>query len=113
MSIPLLAQAVMAMGLSRPDNSRARPSSLLKRDDDYQKIFSANLPLEVFLWLAQSQKAVDAFLLSEGAGGDCPGAYKPALSPRHGRGSSTHGQQGTEPLIAARHRTGQPGHHRR
>jgi len=67
-SIPLLAQAVMAMGLSRPDNSRARPSSLLKRDDDYQKIFSANLPLEVFLWLAQSQKAVDAFLLSEGAG---------------------------------------------
>lgn len=67
-SIPLLAQAVMAMGLSRPDNSRARPSSLLKRDEDYRKIFSSNIPLEVYLWLAQSQKAVDAFLLSETAG---------------------------------------------
>jgi hypothetical protein len=67
-SIPLLAQAVMAMGLSRPADSRARPSSLLKRDDDYTKIFSAAVPLEVYLWLARSQKAVDAFLLSEAAG---------------------------------------------
>jgi len=66
-SIPLLAQAVMAMGLSRPDNSRARPSSLLKRDDDYKKIFSTTIPLEIYLWLAKSQKAVDAFLLSEAA----------------------------------------------
>jgi hypothetical protein len=67
-SIPLLAQAVMAMGLCRPDNSRARPSSLLKRDEDYEKIFSASVPLPVYLWLAKSQKAVDAFLLSEDAG---------------------------------------------
>jgi hypothetical protein len=66
-SIPLLAQAVMAMGLSRPDNSRARPSSLLKRDDDYKKIFSSSIPLGIYLWLAESQKAVDAFLLSETA----------------------------------------------
>jgi hypothetical protein len=67
-SILLLAQAVMAMGLSRPDNSRARPSSLLKRDDDYRKIFSRDIPLDVYLWMAQSQKAVDSFLLSEAAG---------------------------------------------
>jgi AIPR protein len=67
-SIPLLAQAVMAMGLSRPDNSRARPSSLLKRDEDYDKIFSDSVPLPIYLWLAKSQKAVDAFLLSEDAG---------------------------------------------
>ena len=66
--IPLLAQAVMAMGLSRPDNSRARPSSLLKRDDDYKKIFSSSVPLPVYLWLAKSQKAIDAFLASEPAG---------------------------------------------
>lgn len=67
-SIPLLAQAAMAMGLGRPDNSRARPSSLLKRDDEYETIFSNSIPLEVYLWLAKSQKAVDAFLASEGAG---------------------------------------------
>jgi len=65
--IPLLAQAVMAMGLSRPDNSRARPSSLLKRDEDYKKIFSSSVPLPVYLWLAKSQKVVDAFLASEAA----------------------------------------------
>jgi hypothetical protein len=67
-SIPLLAQAVMAMGLSRPDDSRARPSSLLKRDEDYRKIFTRDIPLNVYLWMAQSQKAVDSFLLSEAAG---------------------------------------------
>lgn len=67
-SIPLLAQAVMAMGLSRPDNSRARPSTLLKRDEDYDKIFSASVALPIYLWLAMSQKGVDAFLLSEDAG---------------------------------------------
>ncbi|GAA4417056.1 AIPR family protein [Actinokineospora soli] len=63
-SIPLLAQAVMAMGLSRPDNSRARPSSLLKRDEDYKKIFSKDVPVEVYFWLAQAQRAVDVFLSS-------------------------------------------------
>lgn len=54
--IPLLAQAVMAMGLSEPDNSRARPSSLLKRDADYKRIFNENVPLAVYLWLAQTQR---------------------------------------------------------
>ncbi|MDR7384187.1 AIPR family protein [Promicromonospora iranensis] len=63
--IPLLAQAVMAMGLSRPDDSRARPSSLLKRDSVYGTVFSESLPLPVYLWLAKTQKSVDAFLLTD------------------------------------------------
>ncbi|WP_344171865.1 AIPR family protein [Pilimelia columellifera] len=66
-SIPLLAQAVMAMGLSRPDNSRARPSSLLKRDEEYGRIFSKEIPVEIYLWLARAQKEVDSFLASESA----------------------------------------------
>jgi hypothetical protein len=66
-SIPLLAQAVMAMGLSQPNNSRARPSSLLKRDDDYSKIFSHDVPLPVYLWLAKAQKQADTFLSGEQA----------------------------------------------
>ncbi len=64
-SIPLLAQAVMAMGLSRPDDSRARPSSLLKKDADYATIFSEKVPLSVYLWLATAQKAVDAALQAD------------------------------------------------
>ena len=66
--IPLLAQSVMAMGLCRPDNSRARPSSLLKRDDDYFMIFSSTFPLSVYLWVAKAQKEIDSFLSTEEAG---------------------------------------------
>ncbi|MFZ2238042.1 MAG: AIPR family protein [Gordonia amarae] len=63
-SIPLLAQVVMATGLSRPDDARARPSSLLKRDEEYGKIFSERTPIEVYLWVARVQKYVDEFLAS-------------------------------------------------
>jgi len=70
--IPLLAQSIMAMGLSSPDNSRARPSSLLKRDEDYAKIFSPGIPLQVYLWVAEAQRAVDDFLLSAEAGTTAP-----------------------------------------
>lgn len=66
-SIPMLAQAVMAIGMGRPDDSRARPSSLLKRDADYKKIFSDRLDLNVYLWLAKAQRDVDDFLLTEDA----------------------------------------------
>ena len=66
--IPLLAQAIMAMGLGRPDTSRARPSSLLKDDSDYAKLFSTGIDLAVYLWLAKSQKSVDAFLATPDAG---------------------------------------------
>ena len=62
--IPFLAQAVMAVGLSRPNDSRARPTSLLKTDTNYETIFSSAVPLGVYLWAAKAQKEVDAFLLS-------------------------------------------------
>jgi len=65
--IPLLAQAIMAIGLSEPDSARARPSSLLKRDEDYMRVFSAKLPLSIYLWAAKTQKQVDAYLGSEEA----------------------------------------------
>ena len=60
--IPFLAQAIMAVGLSRPDDARARPSSLLKTDDNYRTIFSDQVPLVVYLWAVKIQKEVDAFL---------------------------------------------------
>jgi hypothetical protein len=65
--ISLLAQSVMAMGLCRPDNSRARPSSLLKRDEDYSTIFSSTIPLWVYFWIAKAQRETDSFLASEEA----------------------------------------------
>lgn len=62
--IPYLAQAILAMGFSEPSNSRARPSSLLKRDADYSRIFDPTLDYAIFLWLAIAQKMVDATLRS-------------------------------------------------
>jgi hypothetical protein len=66
-TIPYLAQAIMAIGLSEPSNSRARPSSLLKRDTDYDRVFDARIDFATFLWAAQVQKSVDDFLRSEAA----------------------------------------------
>jgi hypothetical protein len=63
-SIPLLAQSVMAMALGQPDYARARPSSLLKSDADYRRVFSAKTELPVYLWLAKTQRQVDEFLQS-------------------------------------------------
>lgn len=63
-TISYLAQAVLANGFSDPSNSRARPSSLLKNNDDYTRIFDEGTPYPVFLWLAEVQKAVDGFLRS-------------------------------------------------
>jgi hypothetical protein len=66
-SIPFLAQAMIALGFSEPDNSRARPSSLLKQDSDYSRIFSTGIRLEVYLWVAMTQRAVDLFLKGDTA----------------------------------------------
>jgi hypothetical protein len=38
--IPSLAQSVAAVVLQRPSDARARPSSLINKDPDYQRIFN-------------------------------------------------------------------------
>lgn len=63
-SIPLMAQSIMAVCMQRPDDARARPSSLLKKDDDYAKIFNATYPIEVYLVAAKLIKAVQSTLRS-------------------------------------------------
>lgn len=63
-SISGLGQSVMALGLSRPDDARARPSSLLSNPADYKSIFSSKVPLATYLWIAQFQRRVDDLLLS-------------------------------------------------
>ena len=62
-SISNLGQAIMAIGLGRPHDARARPSSLLNNEGDYAILFNPNLPLETYLWLAQVQRQVDTLLL--------------------------------------------------
>ncbi|MDQ3009241.1 MAG: AIPR family protein [Acidobacteriota bacterium] len=68
--IPQLAQSVMAIVLQRPDDARARPSSLLKKDDDYEKVFSTEYPIEVYYFCANLMKKAEIFVRSDVAGLD-------------------------------------------
>lgn len=61
-SIPYLAQAIMAIGLSQPDDARARPSTLIKRESEYKRVFNPKLDLEIYHWIAVTQRAVDQYL---------------------------------------------------
>ncbi|MDE0709890.1 MAG: AIPR family protein, partial [bacterium] len=60
--IPFLAQTIMAIGLSRPNDARARPTSLLKSDADYTTVFAEQTPLPVHLWALKVQRIVNNFL---------------------------------------------------
>lgn len=59
-SIPYLAQSVMAIALQRPDTARARPSSLLKKDDEYKKVFSEKYPIELYEKTVATMRGVDS-----------------------------------------------------
>jgi hypothetical protein len=61
-SIPFMAQAVMSVLLQRPDDARARPSSLLKKDEDYRAIFSNEFPLATYRVCAAAAKRTDDYL---------------------------------------------------
>jgi len=48
-SITYLAQSVIAILLKRPNDARARPSSLLKEDANYNSIFDVTHPMPIYL----------------------------------------------------------------
>lgn len=60
--IPHLAQAVMSILLQRPDTARARPSSLLKKDEDYSKIYSDLHPIQMYYVCAETMRRVEEYL---------------------------------------------------
>ena len=55
----------MSIALRRPDNARARPSSLLKSDEQYTKVFNPNFDLQLFLNAANIMRRVDEFLVKQ------------------------------------------------
>jgi hypothetical protein len=61
-SIPAMAQALMAVVLQKPGTARARPSSLLKKDEDYERVFSGDFPIEVFRAAIELSRLADAHL---------------------------------------------------
>ena len=62
--ISKLAQAVMAIYLRKPNVARARPSSLLKKDEDYIKVFNLDYPINIYYVCAQGMQKVECCLKS-------------------------------------------------
>lgn len=52
----------MAIALRRPNDARARPSSLLKSDDQYRKVFNEQHPIQLYLVCANLMRRVDEYL---------------------------------------------------
>jgi hypothetical protein len=61
-SISFLAQAIMSVALREPDNARARPSSLIKADDDYARVFNESIPPDLYITCVELMKHVEALL---------------------------------------------------
>ena len=63
-SISYVGQAIMAMVLQEPDYARARPSTLLKNDTDYIRVFTDKYPIEVYVNVIRMQKLVESKMKS-------------------------------------------------
>ena len=63
-SIEFLGQSIMSMVLQEPDYARARPSSLLKNDSDYKRVFNKEYPIELYWICVKIQKKVEDNLKS-------------------------------------------------
>jgi hypothetical protein len=61
-SIPYLAQIVMAVLQQKPDYARARPSTIIKNNSDYEGIFNAALPIELYYKAIHIQQTIETAL---------------------------------------------------
>ena len=64
-SIALMAQSIMTTLLGRPDGARARPSTLIKKNEDYSRVFSEAFPLQLYVNAALLIRRVDVVLKSK------------------------------------------------
>lgn len=58
-SIPFLAQLGMSTLQRKPDYARARPSTIIKNDLDYEIIFKDSIPIEVYYKLVFVQQKIE------------------------------------------------------
>lgn len=61
-SISYVAQSVISIVLGQPDDARARPSTLLKDDAEYLRVFSEDYPTSIYLISTLIMKRVENFL---------------------------------------------------
>ena len=75
--ISKLAQAVMAIVLRRPDQAYARPSTLLKDDDEYSRIFTDKYPINLYYVCAEGVRRIESCLRALDLG--AASRYRPKL----------------------------------
>ncbi len=61
-SIPYLSQIITSIVLREPNNSRARPSTLIKNDEEYKRIFSKEYDVDIYAKGVLLQKQVEKTL---------------------------------------------------
>lgn len=61
-SIPHLAQIVMSVLHQKPDYARARPSTLIKNNADYEGIFNSNIPIDLYFKAIELHQAIEQAL---------------------------------------------------
>jgi len=61
-TIKYLAQAVAAMLLQEPNNSRGRPTNLLNDEASYRRIFSSSYDISIYRKCAMLMKTIDDYL---------------------------------------------------
>lgn len=61
--ITRLGQSIMAMRLHLPHESRARPGTYLKKEDQYTKVFPPNINYDEYVVAAKVERIVDSFLI--------------------------------------------------
>lgn len=61
-SIPFLAQIVMSTLQQKPDYARARPSTLIKNNSDYEAIFNDKIPIDLYYKLSYVHLSIEAAL---------------------------------------------------
>ena len=57
-----MAQTVMSILLQRPNDARARPSSIIKDDAEYSKVFNEFFPIRFYVVAGHLRKLSEAFL---------------------------------------------------
>lgn len=61
-SVSFLAQCMISLLLQKPDHARARPSTLLQKDETYSQLYDESISLDVFYHAAYLGKHIDRIL---------------------------------------------------
>ena len=61
-SIPYLAQAVTSIVHREPHIARSRPTSIIKGDTNYSKVFNSSIPMEFYLFCAKLMKNIELYI---------------------------------------------------